>query len=101
MLLRDSHGRSIHKVRIQLTDACNFRYFYCMPESMVFTSPNQLLSPNEILSISTYLYELGIDEIRVTGGEPTIRAEFDSIMSKLATIPWTKFGITSNGLLLK
>jgi len=101
MLLRDSHGRSIHKVRVQLTDACNFRCFYCMPESMVFTSPSQLLKPNEIHSIASYLYELGIDEIRVTGGEPTVRAEFDTIMSKLATIPWSKFGLTSNGLLLQ
>jgi GTP 3',8-cyclase len=101
MLLQDSHGRHIRKLRVQLTDACNFRCFYCMPEGTKFQPANRLMPPSEIGDICAYLAELGIDEIRVTGGEPTVRAEFDSIMEILARTPWKKFGLTSNGFLLE
>lgn len=101
MPLLDSHGRHIRKLRVQLTDACNFRCFYCMPEGTKFQPANRLLPPSEIGDICAYLAELGIEEIRVTGGEPTVRAEFDSIMEILARTPWKKFGLTSNGFLLE
>lgn len=100
MRLNDEHGRHIHKVRVQLTDACNFRCLYCMPENMRFQAPAALLSPLEIAGICGALSGLGIDEIRVTGGEPTVRPEFDEIMTGLAAWPWRKFGLTSNGFLL-
>lgn len=101
MRLQDSHGRHIRKLRVQLTDACNFRCFYCMPEGTKFQPANRLLPPSEIGDICAYLAELGVEEIRVTGGEPTVRAEFDSIMEILARTPWKKFGLTSNGFLLE
>lgn len=101
MTLRDPHGRGIRKLRIQLTDACNFRCFYCMPEGTRFKPARELLSPAEISEISRALHGCGIEEIRVTGGEPTVRPEFDAIMARLAEIPWRKFGLTSNGYLLK
>ncbi len=101
MSLRDPHGRGIRKLRIQLTDACNFRCFYCMPEGTRFQPARNLLSPEEIAGICGSLHDLGIEEVRVTGGEPTVRPEFDRIMTLLAGIPWRKFGLTSNGFLLK
>src|SRR5690348_14083950 len=101
MRLSDPHGRHIHKLRLQLTDACNFRCFYCMPEGMRFLPREEYLSPEEIGAACSALSDLGIDEIRVTGGEPTVRAEFDAIMERLALIPWRKFCLTSNGYLLR
>src|SRR6185369_9577798 len=101
MNLQDSHGRVMRKLRVQLTDACNFRCFYCMPEGTRFHSAVELLPPEEIASVARILNETGIEEVRVTGGEPTVRPEFDRIMSLLGEIPWSKFGLTSNGFLLK
>src|SRR4051794_30905553 len=100
MLLLDSHGRHIHKLRVQLTDACNFRCFYCMPENTRFLPAGNLLSPVEIFDICAGLSDLGVDELRVTGGEPTLRAEFDVIMQSLVKLPWKKMGLTTNGMLL-
>jgi GTP 3',8-cyclase len=97
---RDSIGRRIHKVRVQITDACNFRCFYCMAEGAKFQPSQSLLRPSEIGDICGGLSALGIDEVRVTGGEPTMRPEFDKIITILAKIPWRKFGLTSNGYLL-
>lgn len=101
MRLIDPHGRGIRKLRVQLTDACNFRCFYCMPLGTPFKPVNSLLSPAEIGDICAALHALGIEEIRVTGGEPTIRQGFDEIMGRLAVIPWRKFGLTTNGHLLQ
>ncbi len=100
MHLRDSHGRHIRKLRVQLTDACNFRCFYCMPAGSRFQPASRLLSVREIESICAFLSMLGVEEVRVTGGEPTVRPEFDAIIAGLARTPWKKFGITSNGFLL-
>jgi cyclic pyranopterin phosphate synthase len=100
MRLVDPHGRHIRKVRLQLTDACNFRCFYCMPEGVRFLPTRELLSPDEIAEIARTLFALGIEEARVTGGEPTVRPEFDEILASLARIPWKKLGLTSNGHLL-
>jgi cyclic pyranopterin phosphate synthase len=101
MRLLDPHQRHIHKLRLQLTDACNFRCFYCMPHGTRFLPPAEFLAPGEIESVCGVLADLGIDEIRVTGGEPTVRAEFDDIMRRLSRIAWKKFGLTSNGFLLE
>ncbi len=100
MILQDSQGRHIHKLRIQLTDACNFRCFYCMPEEAKFLRFQNLLRPQEFETICSGLIDLGVDEIRITGGEPTLRPDFDEIMTRLSPLPWKKFGITSNGFLL-
>jgi GTP 3',8-cyclase len=101
MRLQDKHGRHIRKLRIQLTDACNFRCFYCMPAGTRFQPAHLLLSPDEIGDIAETLSEMGVDEIRVTGGEPTVRAEFDAIIGRLARTAWKKFGLTTNGFLLE
>lgn len=98
--LRDPHGRSIRKLRIQLTDACNFRCVYCMPVGTRFLPHSSLLSPSEFAAIGGALNALGIEEIRITGGEPTVRPEFEAILEALSAFPWKAFGLTSNGHLL-
>ncbi len=91
----------MRKLRVQLTDACNFRCFYCMPEGTRFQPARNLLTPEEIGDICETLADLGIEEVRVTGGEPTVRPEFDRIMTRLARIAWGKFALTTNGYLLR
>lgn len=95
--LIDSSGRRIRKLRVSLTDACNYRCTYCMPEKPVFTPVPLLLRPEEYGSICSALVALGIEELRVTGGEPTIRPGFRKILEAMAGIPARKRGITSNG----
>lgn len=99
--LIDSYQRHIHKLRVQLTDACNFRCFYCMPENTRFKKKSELLSVSEIINICSILNELGIDEIKVTGGEPTIRQEFEEIIVKLSELPLKKLSLTTNGFILE
>ena len=94
--IEDKYLRHIHKLRVQLTDACNFRCFYCMPENIKFKKKSELLTKDQIISISSELVNLGIDEIRVTGGEPTIRQEFKEIVSGLSKLKLKKLGLTTN-----
>jgi len=98
--LVDGYSRHIHKLRVQLTDACNFRCFYCMPKDIRFLPKNDLLTPEEIFSICSILNDFGIDEIRITGGEPTLRTEFNEIISRLSELPLSKLGLTTNGFFL-
>jgi cyclic pyranopterin phosphate synthase len=100
--LIDSYQRRIHKLRVQLTDACNFKCFYCIPQNMKFKNYSELLTPNQIYEICFILNKyFGIDELRVTGGEPTIRPEFEEIISKLSVLDLVKFGLTTNGFVLE
>lgn len=99
-ILVDAHGRQIHKLRVQLTDACNFRCFYCMPPAAKFLPSSALLSSDELLDICSALVDFGIDEIRVSGGEPTLRRDFEKIIEGLSSLPLLKLGLTTNGLLL-
>jgi len=98
--LIDKHGRVMRKLRVSLTDACNFRCFYCMPTAPVFTPRGSLLSPGEYRSLCGALVGSGIEELRLTGGEPTVRREFREIVSALSDLPVIRKGITSNGHLL-
>ncbi len=99
-ILADAHGRQIHKLRVQLTDACNFRCFYCMPLTPEFLPSSALLSSGELLEICSALADFGIDEIRISGGEPTLRKDFESIVEGLSRLPLRKIGLTTNGFLL-
>ncbi|MFK7827204.1 MAG: GTP 3',8-cyclase MoaA [Oligoflexales bacterium] len=100
MILIDEYGRQIRKLRVSLLDACNFRCFYCMPLNPQFTHPSKLLSSNEVVDICSQLVERGISQIRLTGGEPTLRKGFRDIVARLSQLAISKLGITSNGLLL-
>jgi GTP 3',8-cyclase len=96
----DGSGRTIRKLRISLLDACNFRCFYCMPEDPQFMPFSSLLTADEIVSTCRELNALGITEMRMTGGEPTVRRDFDSIVQGLSRLPLTRLGLTTNALLL-
>ena len=87
----------MRKLRVSLTDACNFRCFYCMEENPVFTSPSKLLSPLEIENICRELISMGLEEIRITGGEPTLRPEFLEIVERLSALPVKTLAVTTNG----
>jgi GTP 3',8-cyclase len=95
--LVDPAGRWLHKLRVQLTDACNFRCFYCMPEDPTFLKHSELLSVEELSSIIKNLHFFGVDEIRLTGGEPTFRKDFIEIANMVSEIPFNKIGLTTNG----
>jgi cyclic pyranopterin phosphate synthase len=99
--LTDLAGRVMRKLRVSLTDACQYRCFYCMPENPVFTANSKLLSAAEYQAICSALVERGIEELRVTGGEPTVRPEFREILTALAAIPAKRLSLTSNGQLLE
>lgn len=100
-LMTDSHGRKMRKLRVSLLDACNFRCTYCMPSSASFSKIHDLLTPDEIGTIVSNLTKLGIQEVRLTGGEPTLRAELVEIAQRLSELPLKSLGITTNALLLK
>ncbi len=99
--LVDPSGRVMRKLRVSLTDACQYRCFYCMPENPAFTRNADLLSAAEYRSICGELVARGIEELRVTGGEPTVRPEFREILSALAELPAKRLSLTSNGQLLE
>jgi GTP 3',8-cyclase len=99
--LIDKEGRLIHKLRVSLLDACNMRCLYCMPEDMVFTPKTDWPKADEILNICTNLISLGIDEIRLTGGEPLLRPDAMEIIDALSKLPIKKLAMTTNAILLK
>ena len=99
--LIDSFGRVHNNLRISVTDRCNIRCVYCMPENAEFLPRNQLLSFEEIERFVRIVVPLGIDKIRLTGGEPLVRRELPVLVEKLAAIPGVKdIGLTTNGILL-
>ena len=96
-VLIDPHGRRIRKLRVSLLDACNFRCFYCMPEQAKFMSSAKWITPDEIEGICKTLCTYGLEQIRITGGEPTIRKEFRDITTRISNLPIDKVGLTTNG----
>ena len=97
----DSYGRRIRYLRISLTDACNLRCVYCMPEHMQFRPQRELMSDEEILFLVTVGASLGVDKIRLTGGEPTIRPGVVELVREMAAIPGIRdLAMTTNALLL-
>lgn len=86
--LQDKHGRAIRDLRISVTDRCNFRCFYCMPtEAMEWRPKAEILSYEEILTLTEIFVSLGIDKLRVTGGEPMLRQDVESLIHQLAQLP--------------
>jgi cyclic pyranopterin phosphate synthase len=98
--LIDPAGRHIRKLRVSLTEACNFRCFYCMPQHPVFAPASELLPPDRLIELCRLLVDEGLEEIRITGGEPTLRPELLEIVSGLAALPLKRLGMTSNALRL-
>jgi cyclic pyranopterin phosphate synthase len=97
----DRFGRRIRYLRISLTDHCNLRCLYCMPEEMVFRPSSELMQDNEILTLVQLFTGLGFDKIRLTGGEPTIRAQVVDLVRQISSTPGVRtLTMTTNGVLL-
>jgi len=97
----DRFGRKIHYLRISLTDHCNLRCVYCMPENQTFRPNAELMQDDEILLLTRLFAELGFDKIRLTGGEPTIRAHVVELVRGIAGTPGIRsLSMTTNGILL-
>jgi len=102
--LRDSYNRPIRDLRVSLTDRCNFRCFYCLPHGEPPIAPKeQMLSYEEIEYVCDIFVELGIEKIRLTGGEPMMRRDIEQIVYKLAQLKekgLRDLALTTNGYFL-
>lgn len=99
--LIDTFGRIHNNLRISVTDRCNLRCVYCMPEQVEFLPRKDLLTFEEIERFVRVATTLGIDKIRLTGGEPLVRRDLPRLVEKLAAIPGIRdIGLTTNGILL-
>lgn len=99
--LVDTFGRSHNNLRISVTDRCNLRCTYCMEEEVTFLDRAELLTFEEITRFVAVAVPLGIDKIRLTGGEPLLRRDLPSLVRMLCAIPGIRdVGITTNGILL-
>lgn len=97
----DRYGRRLHYLRISLTDHCNLRCLYCMPEEMVFRPSAELMQDDEIMALVPLFVSLGFDKIRLTGGEPTIRLHVVELVHQIARTPGVNsLTMTTNGVLL-
>ncbi|MCS7087189.1 MAG: GTP 3',8-cyclase MoaA [Thermoflexales bacterium] len=97
----DAFGRHIHYLRISLTDRCNLRCVYCMPEQVTFRPSEELLTDEELFAILHVMSRLGFDKFRLTGGEPTVRPGLVDIVRAIAALPTTReIAMTTNGLRL-
>lgn len=100
--LIDTFGRVHNNLRISVTDRCNIRCFYCMPsEDVQFVHRSKIMSFEEIVRFIRLVVPLGVDKIRLTGGEPLVRKNIPELVKMIADIPGIKdIGITTNGILL-
>jgi len=97
----DRFGRDIHYLRISLTDHCNLRCVYCMPEDMTFRPNAELMQDNELIDLVHLFASLGFDKYRLTGGEPTVRAHVVELVGAIARVPGVRsLSMTTNGVLL-
>jgi cyclic pyranopterin phosphate synthase len=98
--LLDAHNRTIRDLRVSLTDRCNFRCFYCLPNGEPpLARKETILTFEEIALLAEIFVELGIEKIRLTGGEPLIRKEVPKLVAELAKLkPALKdIALTTNG----
>lgn len=96
--LVDDFGRRVSYVRLSVTDRCDFRCVYCMSEEMTFLPRAQVLTLEEIAQVAEAFTELGVEKIRLTGGEPLVRRNIDDLVSTIGQLPGlTDFAMTTNG----
>lgn len=104
-MLRDSYNRPIRDLRVSLTDRCNFRCFYCLPHGEPPIAPKeQMLSYEEIDYVCEIFVSLGIEKIRLTGGEPMLRRDIETIIRKLSRLKTSglrDLALTTNGYYLR
>ncbi len=96
--LTDPHGRSFSYLRLSITDICNYRCQYCLPDGYQNTRNSQFLSTEEIENLVTGFAGLGLWKVRLTGGEPTVRKDFTEIAARVSSIPGIRrVATTTNG----
>ena len=99
--LRDQYDRRVRKLRVSLTDRCNFRCVYCMPEDAEFLPREELLTADEIVRTVRVFADLGVNKIRLTGGEPLMRPDVVEITRRLKAVDGiTTVSMTTNGFML-
>lgn len=99
-LLKDSYGRAIRDLRVSVTDRCNFRCFYCLPHGAPEeTAPKSALLTYEEIERAVRLFaSLGVEKVRLTGGEPMLRRDIETLVSKLARVEGVRdLALTTNG----
>src|SRR5512147_1278884 len=97
----DRFGRKINYLRISLTDHCNLRCVYCMPEDMTFRPNAEMMQDDELITLVRLFTSLGFDKFRLTGGEPTVRARVVDLVREIAATPGVRsLSMTTNGVLL-
>ena len=105
--LADTRGRRLRDLRISVTDRCNFRCTYCMPKEVfdadyAFLPHSELLTFEEIVRVARVSHQLGVEKIRLTGGEPLLRKGIERLIEMLATeLPGVDLTLTTNGTALK
>ena len=101
-IMKDSYGREINYIRISLTDRCNLRCIYCMPEGVELVPREEILREQEILEIAGAAARLGISHVKLTGGEPLVRRCCRSLIREMKQVPGIEtVTLTTNGVLLK
>ncbi len=100
-VLLDNHGRIINYLRLAVTDKCNLRCYYCMPEEgLDWLNRKELMTYEEMLRICTLLVKMGIEKIRITGGEPFVRKDIMQFLTALSKLQGLQhLTITTNGVL--
>eukprot|EP00611_Tribonema_gayanum_P011912 TRINITY_DN2234_c0_g1_i1.p1 TRINITY_DN2234_c0_g1~~TRINITY_DN2234_c0_g1_i1.p1 ORF type:complete len:439 (-),score=126.73 TRINITY_DN2234_c0_g1_i1:725-2041(-) len=101
-MLVDTHGRFHNYLRISLTERCNLRCTYCMPEDGVSLQPqSHLLTTDEIARVAELFVRSGVDKVRLTGGEPLLRRDLADVVGRISALGVRHIGVTTNGLVLK
>lgn len=96
--LVDDFGRRIRYIRLSVTDRCDFRCVYCMSEEMTFLPRDEVLSLEEIALLARAFVELGVEKIRLTGGEPLVRRDIGKLVDEIGALEGLKdFSMTTNG----
>ncbi len=96
-MLVDSHGRTIHDLRLSITDRCNFRCVYCMDPNFRYMPKRELLTLDEYVQLVRTTQTLGIRKLRITGGEPTLYAHLDDLLRQVGRLGLEDIAITTNG----
>ncbi len=98
--LIDAHGRTIHDLRLSVTDRCNYRCTYCMDPDFRYMPKRELLDLDEYVRVARVCVALGIRKLRITGGEPTLYPRLEELIVALARLPLDDLAMTTNGSLV-
>ncbi len=97
-MLYDNHGRLVNYLRLAVTDRCNLRCFYCMPEEGIEYVPrHELMSYEEMLRIVRLMVGMGVEKLRITGGEPFVRKDMMDFLREISRLPNLRIHLTTNG----